>query len=92
MRIVLAACLPSVGLLPGLATAAQPNGPWITHEQNVSLEAFMSNQQLYDQLTSIWRRFPDKLQLEQGGGSNEGRPIWLARLGIAEKPAVMIIT
>lgn len=92
MRIAFAACLTGAGLLPGLATATQPNGPWITDEQSVSLEAFMSNQQLYDQLTGIWRRFPEKLQLEQAGSSNEGRPIWLARLGNAEKPAVMIIT
>ncbi|WP_313410721.1 hypothetical protein LG309_17060 [Stutzerimonas chloritidismutans] len=48
MRIALAACLLGAGLLPGLAAAAQPNGPWITNEQNVSLEAFMSNNQLYD--------------------------------------------
>jgi len=46
MRIALAACLVGAGLLPGLATAVQPNGPWITDKQNVSLEAFMSNQQL----------------------------------------------
>lgn len=92
MRIALAACLVGAGLLSGLATAAQPNGPWITDEQNVSLEAFMSNQQLYDQLSAMSRRFPDALRLEQAGSSNEGRPIWLARLGNADKPAVMIIT
>ncbi len=42
MRIALAACLLGAGLLPGRAAAAQPNGLWITNEQNVSLEAFMS--------------------------------------------------
>lgn len=92
MRVALAACLLGAGLLPSLATAAQPNGPWITDQQNVSLEAFMSNQQLYDQLNALSRRFPDALRLEQAGTSNEGRPIWLARLGNADKPAVMIIT
>lgn len=92
MRIALAACLLGAGLLPGLAAAAQPNGPWITNEQNVSLEAFMSNNQLYDQLNALSRSFPDALRLEQAGSSNEGRPIWLARLGNSDKPAVMIIT
>ncbi|WP_278411939.1 M14 family zinc carboxypeptidase [Stutzerimonas kunmingensis] len=92
MRIALAACLLGAGLLPGLAAAAQPNGPWITNEQNVSLEAFMSNNQLYDQLNALSRRFPDALRLEQAGSSNEGRPIWLARLGNSDKPAAMIIT
>ncbi|WP_278386219.1 hypothetical protein [Stutzerimonas kunmingensis] len=77
MRIALAACLLGVGLLPGRAAAAQPNGLWITNEQNVSLEAFMSNNQLYDQLNALSRRFPDALRLEQAGSSNEGRPIWL---------------
>src|SRR3546814_5481836 len=92
MRIALAACLLGAGLLPGLAAAAQHNGPWITNEQNVSLEAFMSNNQLYDQLNALSRRFPDALRLEQAGSSNEGRPIWLARLGNSDKSAVMIIT
>jgi len=92
MRIALAACLLGASLLPGLSTAAQPNGPWLTDKQNVSVEAFLSNQQLYDQLSGLSRRFPDSLSLEQAGTSNEGRPIWLARLGNADKPAVMIIT
>ncbi len=92
MRIALAASLLGASLLPGLSTAAQPNGPWLTDKQNVSVEAFLSNQQLYDQLSGLSRRFPDSLSLEQAGTSNEGRPIWLARLGNADKPAVMIIT
>lgn len=37
----------------------------------------MSNNQLYDQLNALSRRFPDALRLEQAGSSNEGRPIWL---------------
>ncbi|WP_437418338.1 M14 family zinc carboxypeptidase [Stutzerimonas chloritidismutans] len=51
----------------------------------------MSNNQLYDQLNALSRSFPDALRLEQAGSSNEGRPIWLARLGNSDKPAVMII-
>ncbi|WP_280806670.1 M14 family zinc carboxypeptidase [Stutzerimonas chloritidismutans] len=52
----------------------------------------MSNNQLYDQLNALSRRFPDALRLEQAGSSNEGRPIWLARLSNSDKPAVMITT
>ena len=91
MRIALAACTVGAGLLPGLATAVQPNGPWITDKQNVSLEAFASNQQLYDQLSAMSRRFP--MRCAGTGRQQQRGPSYLARrLGNADKPAVMIIT
>lgn len=92
MRLPIAAFLLGAGLLPGIATAAEPNGPWVTDEQNVSLEGFMSNEQLYDQLAALARRSKGVLALEQIGTSGKGRPIWLARLGTADKPTVMIMT
>lgn len=92
MRLPIAAFLCGTSLLPGIAAAAQPNGPWVTEQQNVSLEGFMSNEQLYDQLASLARRSAGTLSLEQTGSSGQGQPIWLARLGAADKPAVMIMT
>jgi hypothetical protein len=91
MRVSIAACLLSAGLLPGLAIA-EPNGPWINDDQHVSLEAFMSNEQLYAELSRLERRAKGDLRLEQIGTSGQGRPIWLARLGNPDKPAVMIMT
>lgn len=92
MRLPIAAFLLGAGLLPGIAAAAQPNGPWVTEQQNVSLEGFMSNEQLYDQLAGLARRSAGALSLEQAGTSGQGQPIWLARLGAPDKPAVMIMT
>jgi len=92
MRLPIAAFLLGAGLLPGIAAAAQPNGPWVTEQQNVSLEGFMSNEQLYDQLAGLARRTAGALSLEQAGTSGQGQPIWLARLGAPDKPAVMIMT
>ncbi len=92
MRLTFASLLLGAGLLPLGATAAQPNGPWINEQQQVSLEGFMSNAQLYDQLAGLARRSGGSLTLEQAGSSGEGRPIWLARLGQTGNPAVMIIT
>ena len=56
MRLTFASLLLGAGLLPSLAAAAQPNGPWVNEQQQVSLEGFMSNAQLYDQLASLARR------------------------------------
>ncbi|SDH24291.1 Zinc carboxypeptidase [Pseudomonas benzenivorans] len=92
MRLPIAAFLLGAGLLPGIAAAAQPNGPWITEQQNVSLEGFMSNEQLYDRLAGLARRSAGALSLEQTGSSGQGQPIWLARLGSPDKPAVMVMT
>ena len=92
MRLTFASLLLGAGLLPLCAAAAQPNGPWVNEQQQVSLEGFMSNAQLYDQLASLARRSGGALSLEQTGSSGEGRPIWLARLGKSGNPAVMIIT
>lgn len=92
MRLPIAAFLCGTSLLPGIAAAAEPNGPWVTEQQNVSLEGFMSNEQLYDQLASLARRSAGTLSLEQTGSSGQGQPIWLARLGAPDKPAVMIMT
>ena len=92
MRLTFAALLLGAGLSPAIAAAAQPNGPWLNEQQQVSLEGFMSNAQLYEQLASVARRSGGVLSLEQTGTSGEGRPIWLARLGKPGNPAVMIIT
>src|SRR3990167_6234790 len=92
MRLTFAALLLGAGLSPALAVAAQPNGPWLNEHQQVSLEGFMSNAQLYEQLASVARRSGGVLSLEQTGTSGEGRPIWLARPGTPGNPAVMIIT
>ena len=92
MRLTLAAVLLGAGLTPTIVAASQPNGPWLNEQQQVSLEGFMSNAQLYDQLAGVARRSGGVLSLEQTGISGQGRPIWLARLGKPDKPAVMIIT
>jgi hypothetical protein len=69
-----------------------PGGPWITDNQNVSLERLSSYPELVMQLQQIEQTSKGLVQLEVIGKSNQGRDIYLAKAGNPENPAVMIIT
>ena len=54
MRVLAVAAALSVCLLPAAADAeSTPNGPWVTPEQNISLEAFSDYEQLTERLMQI---------------------------------------
>ncbi len=67
-----------------------PNGPYVTPQQTVSIESFMTYDELTKQLERLDRR-SDKLAVESIGVSGEGRDIWIAKVGDPSKPAVMMI-
>ncbi len=69
----------------------QPGGPWVTPNQNISLEAFSSYEELTDQLTKIDRQ-SDAVEVESAGVTGQGRDIWLAKIGDPSKTPVLIIT
>ena len=69
-----------------------PGGPWITDTQNVSLERLSSYPELVMKLQQIEQTSKGLVQLEVIGKSNQGRDIYLAKVGHPDKPAVMIIT
>ncbi len=76
---------------PDPDTFAQPNGPWVTPQQTVSLEAFTDYEQLTDTLQGIDSR-SDVVDVVSAGTTTHGRDIWLARIGDPSKTPVMIIT
>ncbi len=76
---------------PDPDTFAQPNGPWVTPSQTVSLEAFTDYEHLTQTLVGIDER-SDVVDVVSAGTSTHGRDIWLARIGDPSKTPVMIIT
>jgi hypothetical protein len=76
-----------VALLIAAAAPAQadpqtiPNGPWVQDNQNISLERLHSYAELVKALHQIERQSKGRVSLETIGRSNEGRDIFLAKVG-----------
>ncbi|MGH3715501.1 MAG: M14 family zinc carboxypeptidase [Micromonosporaceae bacterium] len=58
-----------------------PNGPWLQDQQNVSLERLHSYDELVKALRQIERQSDGRVSLETVGRSNEGRDLYLAKVG-----------
>ncbi|WP_160719213.1 M14 family zinc carboxypeptidase [Bacillus sp. USDA818B3_A] len=58
-----------------------PNGPWVQDQQYLSFESFMSNEQLEAKLKQLEQSSKGKMKLEQFGTSNDGNPLYAAKLG-----------
>jgi hypothetical protein len=69
-----------------------PGGPWITDNQNVSLKRLNDYPQLVKKLEQIEKTSKGMVELEVIGETNEGRDIYLAKIGDPANDAVMIIT
>lgn len=69
-----------------------PGGPWITDNQNVSLERLNDYTQLVERLKQIEKTSKGLVELEIIGDTNEGRNIYMAKIGDPGNDAVMIIT
>ena len=69
-----------------------PGGPWITDNQNVSLKRLNDYPQLVKRLKQIEKTSKGMVELEIIGDTNEGRNIYLAKIGDPGNDAVMIIT
>ncbi|HEX6077143.1 MAG TPA: M14 family zinc carboxypeptidase [Micromonosporaceae bacterium] len=82
---VIAAATTTALLLTGSAASAGPqtvpNGPWVQEQQQVSLERLHSYQQLVDALHQISRQSDGRVSLETIGRSNQGRDLYLAKVG-----------
>lgn len=85
----------AVLVLASLPAAAEPsstpNGPWVTPDQTVSLEAFHTYEELTDELMKIDRR-SDVVEVASAGMTTEGRDVWLVKIGDPTKSPVLIIT
>jgi hypothetical protein len=85
------------GLCVAYAASAQaqgtvPAGPWITPDQNVSLEGFESYEQLTDKLMGIEAHSGGLVEIESVAVTNEGRDVWLVKIGDPTKTPVLVIT
>lgn len=69
-----------------------PAGPWITPNQNVSVEGFESYEQLTARLQQIEQRAKGLVEIESVAVTNQGRDVWLVKVGDPGKTPVMIIT
>ncbi|MBU5485754.1 hypothetical protein KQI86_15650 [Clostridium sp. MSJ-11] len=90
----------ALGLTMVLATSAtiyagekplKPNGPWITETQNVNLSSLHNYEELTKTLKQIEKSSKGAMELTVAGKSNQGKDIYLAKVGNGSK-SVMIIT
>jgi hypothetical protein len=73
-------------------TEITPGGPWITDNQNVSLKRLNDYPQLVNRLKQIEKTSKGLVELEVIGVTNEGRNIYLAKIGNPNNNPIMIIT
>lgn len=73
------------------AAPLKPNGPWVTETQNVSLSSFHDYNELVKTLKQIEKSSQGAMELTTIGKSNQGRDIYLAKVGNGPKK-VMFIT
>jgi hypothetical protein len=71
---------------------SKPNGPWITPDQNVSLEGFESYEQLTSKLMTIEKRSKGLVEIESVAITGERRDVWLVKIGNEENTPVFIWT
>ena len=69
-----------------------PGGPWITDNQNVNLNAFSSYEELVKTLKKIEKSSKGLVELEVIGLTNDGRDIYLAKVGDPDNTPVMFQT
>jgi hypothetical protein len=77
---------------PGLAQTSTPAGPWITPNQNVSLKGFESYEQLSEKLMRIEARAGGLVEVESVAVTNNGRDVWLVKIGDLANTPVLVIT
>lgn len=58
-----------------------PNGPWVQDRQNVSLSRLHTNEELAEALRRIAQASQGRITVSTIGHSNEGRPLFLAKVG-----------
>ena len=96
-RITLPTGLVAAGLtaalaIPAAAQTSTPAGPWVTLEQEISLEGFLTYEELTERLLVMDGQGKGLVEIESAGVTGEGRDIWLAKIGNPDNPAVLIIT
>lgn len=92
LTFVFAAGLSALLAGPVLAQTSTPAGPWITPNETVSLEGFESYEQLSEKLVRIEARAGGLVEVESVAVTNNGRDVWLVKIGDPAKTPVLVIT
>lgn len=74
-----------------VTTNVVPGGPMVQENQKVSLEGLLSNKELAKRLKKMEKNAKGKLEIELRGETEQGNPIWLAKMGTGELK-IMIAT
>jgi len=70
---------------------SRPNGPWVQDSQKISYASTHDYDEMVKELRKLENRSKGTMQLEVVGQSNEGRDLYLAKVGTGPKK-VMIVT
>ena len=85
------ALVPLAFVSPSFAQKAiNPGGPWVTPNQNISLEAFRSYEQLTAAITKIADESDGLVAIESIALTAGGRDVWLAKIGDATRTQLII--
>ncbi|WP_097028320.1 M14 family metallopeptidase [Clostridium peptidivorans] len=71
-------------------TNLKPSGPWVNENQNISLSSLHDYEELSKTLKQIEKSSKGKMQLSTIGKSNQGRDIYLAKVGTGPKKVMVI--
>ncbi len=84
-RLLIPLVLLAIAVVPAATASADPqtvpNGPWVEESQRTSLERLHSYDELVKALRQIERQTKGRVSLETIGQSNEGRDVYLAKVG-----------
>lgn len=69
-----------------------PGGPWLSDNQTVNLTAFSDYEEVVKSLEQTAKASQGLVELEVIGVTNDGRDIYLAKIGYPDKTPVMIQT
>ena len=69
-----------------------PGGPWLTDNQTVNYNSLSDYEELVKRLKQTEKSSKGLVQLESIGLTNQGRDIWMAKVGNPTLQPVMIIT
>ena len=87
MRRIVPTVATAIALIIAVASPAGavpqtiPNGPWVQERQHVSLERLHNYEEMVAKLQQISQSTQGRVSLEVVGQSNEGRDLYLARVG-----------
>jgi hypothetical protein len=90
---VIGACLiliMTLGLPTAMAQQGTSQGPWVQDSEKLNQSGLHDYEQLTNALHRIERSSGGRMTVESVGTSNEGRDIWLAKLGTGDRTVLYI--